>query len=40
MRGKSAANIQQEKMPPFMKKMSNLLNSTYQKIAAMMNLDE
>jgi hypothetical protein len=40
MRGKTAANIQWEKMPPLMKKTSNPLNWTYQKIAAMPSSDE
>jgi len=39
VRGKTAASTQQEKMPPFMKKMSNPLKLTYQKLAAMLSLD-
>jgi hypothetical protein len=40
VRGKTAANIQQKKVPPLMKKASNPLKSTYQKIAAVLSLDE
>jgi len=40
VRVKTAANTQQEKMPPIMEKMSNPLMSTYQKIADIPSLDE
>ncbi len=40
VRGKTAANIQQEKMPPLIKKPMNLIKLTYQKIAAMLSVDE
>jgi hypothetical protein len=40
MRGKTAANIEHEKQPPFLKKSPNGLIPLSQKIAAMTSSDE